>query len=256
MLIDEEVLDELYESAGADREARARRYVDEKRVKMGKITYENKGNFELRSNVEGNNSIYAVHIHIKDYEIEDVSCECPDYETHYGACKHILATMMEFERNPKYELLFGEKKIDDTKNKNEIPEDIFTAQINDKHQIFKQLIHIFYNQPKEESESRKLTIAQTKSIKLEPKLIYGTYQDHFKVQFKIGDKQLYKIKNLPQFFDCMLKNENYRYGTKLEFVHNESAFNEESIPLLKFVLKYAEIIKYANETANAYNNYG
>ena len=52
MLIDEEVLDELYESAGADRERRANRYVNEKKVKMGKITYENKGNFELRSNVE------------------------------------------------------------------------------------------------------------------------------------------------------------------------------------------------------------
>lgn len=254
MLIDEEVLDELYESAGADREARARRYVDEKRVKIGKITYENEGNFELRSYVNGNSDMYAVHIHIKDYEIEDVSCECPDYEKHYGACKHILATMMEFESNPKYELLFGKQKLGNIKN-NEV-EDIFSNRSDDKHQIFKQLIHTFYNQPKEESESKQLTIAQTKSIKLEPKLIYGTYQDHFKVQFKIGDKQLYKLKNLPQFFDCMLKNENYRYGTKLEFVHNESAFSDESIPLLKFVLKYAEIIKYANETASVYNHYG
>ena len=75
MLIDEEVLDELYESAGADREARARRYVDEKRVKIGKITYENEGNFELRSYVNGNSDMYAVHIHIKDYEIEDVNVQ-------------------------------------------------------------------------------------------------------------------------------------------------------------------------------------
>ena len=206
MLIDEEVLDELYESAGADREARARRYVDEKRVKIGKITYENEGNFELRSYVNGNSDMYAVHIHIKDYEIEDVSCECPDYEKHYGACKHILATMMEFESNPKYELLFGKQKLGNIKN-NEV-EDIFSNRSDDKHQIFKQLIHTFYNQPKEESESKQLTIAQTKSIKLEPKLIYGTYQDHFKVQFKIGDKQLYKLKNLPQFYDCMLKSMN------------------------------------------------
>ena len=54
----------------------------------------------------------------------------------------------------------------------------------------------------------------------------------------------------------MLNKENFKYGAKLEFVHQEEAFEEDSIPLLKYILKYAEIIKYTNESLNGYNYYG
>ena len=54
----------------------------------------------------------------------------------------------------------------------------------------------------------------------------------------------------------MQKKEIYRYGAKLEFVHEEESFALESIPLLNFILKYAEIIKYANEATNQYSYYG
>ena len=37
-----------------------------------------------------------------------------------------------------------------------------------------------------------------------------------------------------------------KYGEKLEFVHNRDNFDEESKPLLDFILRYAEIMKYSN----------
>lgn len=54
----------------------------------------------------------------------------------------------------------------------------------------------------------------------------------------------------------MQKREFYRYGAKLEFLHEEEAFTPASLPMLQYVLKYAEIIKYANEATNPYNYYG
>ena len=54
----------------------------------------------------------------------------------------------------------------------------------------------------------------------------------------------------------MQKKEFYRYGTKLEFIHDEEVFEKKSIKLLQYVLKYAEIIKYANESTNQYSYYG
>ena len=54
----------------------------------------------------------------------------------------------------------------------------------------------------------------------------------------------------------MLNREKYKYNNVLEFIHEENAFEEQSRPLLKFLLKYAEIIKYANDVNNNYAYYG
>ena len=55
----------------------------------------------------------------------------------------------------------------------------------------------------------------------------------------------------------MIEKEFYKYGEKLEFLHTKDAFEESSKPLLEFLLKYAEIIKYANSNINSnYRYYG
>ena len=54
----------------------------------------------------------------------------------------------------------------------------------------------------------------------------------------------------------MQRKEYYRYGSNLEFTHEEESFEPNSIKLLQYILKYAEIIKYANEATNQYTYYG
>ena len=130
-----------------------------------------------------------------------------------------------------------------------------TNEGNGKYRTFKQLINTFYY-PINSEEKKELVISTPHVIKIEPKIIYNSFQKNLKVEFKIGEKQLYKLKDLPEFYERMLKKENYKYGTKLEFVHTEEVFEENSIPLLNYVMKYAEIIKYANESAGSYGHYG
>ena len=49
----------------------------------------------------------------------------------------------------------------------------------------------------------------------------------------------------------------YKYGTKLEFIHDEEAFTDDSKKVLQFIIKYAEIIKYVNNSSNeSYRKYG
>lgn len=124
-----------------------------------------------------------------------------------------------------------------------------------KYRVFKQLVNAFYYKDQVQEEKNINFISQH-SIRIEPTLIYHSFYKTLKVEFKIGNKQLYKLKKLPDFYTRMLKNENYRYGSKLEFIHNEQAFEEESIPLYYYIMKYAEIIKYANETTGSYGHYG
>ena len=46
----------------------------------------------------------------------------------------------------------------------------------------------------------------------------------------------------------MVNNEYFKYGEKLEFVHDRENFDDSSKPLLDFILKYAEIMKYSNSS--------
>ena len=122
----------------------------------------------------------------------------------------------------------------------------------EQYKIFKQVVHTFYHN---DIEKTKEIQSKTNDLVIEPKLIYDTFHKTLKAEFRIGDTQLYKLKNLPEFFERMLSNETYKYGAKLEFVHDKSSFREEYISLLNFILKYAEIIKYANETVGSYGKY-
>ena len=128
--------------------------------------------------------------------------------------------------------------------------------VNDeKNYAFRQLLGAFYKVSDNTVEQISTDLA-LHSIKIEPKIIYHQYSGGMKAEFKIGNKQMYKIKNLPEFYDRMLNKEEFKYGAKLDFKHCEEAFDEESIPLLRYILKYAEIIKYTNESLNGYNYYG
>lgn len=122
----------------------------------------------------------------------------------------------------------------------------------EQYKVFKQVVNTFYHKDTDkvneiENKERHLTIV--------PKIIYDTFNKIIKAEFKIGDEQLYKIKSLPEFFERMLNHQEFKYGSKLEFIHTKEAFEEEYIPLLDFVLKYSEIIKYANETVGSYGKY-
>ena len=122
----------------------------------------------------------------------------------------------------------------------------------EQYKIFKQVLRAFYY-----NENKKINVIQNKvnNLKIEPKIIYDTFNKTLKAEFKIGDSQLYRIKSLPEFFERMLNNEQYKYGSNLEFVHCKNVFREEDQILLNFILKYAEIIKYANETVGSYGKY-
>ncbi len=122
----------------------------------------------------------------------------------------------------------------------------------EQYRIFKQIVHTFYHSEKEKT---KETHNKVNNLILEPKLIYDSFNKTLKAEFRLGNNQMYKIKSLPEFFERFINCEDYKYGAKLEFIHTKEAFREEDRELLEFVLKYAEIIKYSNETVGSYGKY-
>ena len=121
------------------------------------------------------------------------------------------------------------------------------------YRAFNQLIKTFKNITNDDEKQEG--VKSVGNLKIEPKIVYNKFNNTLKIQIKIGETQLYKVKSLPEFYDRFLKRENYKYGSKLEFIHTKEAFAPEYRALLDYILKYAEIIKYSNEASNDYEYY-
>ncbi|MEI3395509.1 MAG: SNF2 helicase associated domain-containing protein [Clostridia bacterium] len=243
MIINHNIIDNLCKDAGESRTQKALRYKEQERVKIKKYEYENPMNFEISAEVEGSD-IYDTYILVKNGEIENITCDCPDYYNYYGVCKHTLATVLKFLEYSENER--KNKELTKVKKKKEY--------IN-----FAQIVNTIYNEELNDIDSG-VEAEQTKNkgtIKIEPKIIYDKFSKEMKVEFKIGNKRMYKLKNLAEFYTLFFTKQTYRYGDKLEFRHTKEMFKEESRKLLEFVLKYAEIIKYTNSNLNSnYRYYG
>ena len=98
MQINENLSREIYEDAGEARLSRAKHYIREGKINIYDTQYENKNNFKIKASVIGNYDDYEVTIKVENGELEEASCECQDYLTRYGVCKHIVATLLKFEQ--------------------------------------------------------------------------------------------------------------------------------------------------------------
>ena len=164
MLVNKEIENELYYDAGDARVQKARLYVRTGRTQIEKINYNDENNFEITGKVTGQ-EIYRTHIYIEDAEIADVTYECIDYQNRYAACKHIVATMMEFASNSKYkEMLKAKDSIDVNK----------MLRTDSKYRSFKQIVNELYAEEMKEIEQADKK-EETEKIKIEPKIIYDKY---------------------------------------------------------------------------------
>ena len=127
-----------------------------------------------------------------------------------------------------------------------------------KYSIFNQIVKTLYNEELDEIDANLGSKAKNKgTIRIEPKLIYDKFTKEMKAEFKIGNKRMYKLKNLAEFYTRMMNKELYKYGDRLEFVHSKENFEDESQELLNFIMRYAEIIALTNSNANSnYRYYG
>ena len=249
MLVNNNIIDGLLEDAGYLRAEKAKRYVKERKVRIEKTIYENENNFEIHGKAYGND-IYDTYIDVKNGEIQSIECTCPDYYNTYGVCKHSLATVLAFNKMQTEEMLQN--------NKNVTENNILGKKNRDKYNSFNQIVKTLYNEELNEIDSDlEVKLKNKGTIKIEPKIIYDKFSKEMKIEFKIGNKRMYKLKNLADFYKTMTNKEFYKYGDKLEFVHTREMFEQESQTLLDFIMKYAEIIAFTNSNANSnYRYYG
>lgn len=69
----------------------------------------------------------------------------------------------------------------------------------------------------------------------------------FVLNLSVGEGRLYVVKDLYEFADNMRQGENVSYGKNLEFIHDIHIFEEQSKPMVKFIMdkavEYTYILK-------------
>ena len=79
MFVKEEIVESLCLDAGERRVKRAKEYLEQRRVQINEVKYENKDDFEVHAKVRGTENYYT-HLIVRKGEIEDLICSCRDYE--------------------------------------------------------------------------------------------------------------------------------------------------------------------------------
>lgn len=251
MLVDKMILNNLYQEAEKEIIEKAKQYQADGQVKITEVNYEDDKNFEVRAIVLGKHT-HQTFASIRKGEIEEVTCTCEDYCQHYRVCEHALASIFAFSEEPS-----SFQKCEE--NEEIIPNPPISRRNmkQDAYRNFKQIVATFYNEEVEGMDASQETVQKYGNIRIEPKIYYDKFSGDMRVEFKIGNKKMYKIKNLAEFYTRMVNREFYRYGERLQFIHTEEEFEKESRELLDFLMKYAEIIKYANSNSNSnYKYYG
>jgi len=205
---------------------RAQRYYQNGHVGEIKII-DLQDSIEIIARVEGSNDFYETHVDINDNNNIMADCECPAHYEYEGACKHATALMLKYY----YETVAQQKpqKTGDLEGE----------------KYSKSLLNYYEEQAMREQE---LQVGEQPVLKLYPKLIED-YHNTILLGISVGDKKAYVVKDLYEFADHMLQGDNVSYGKNLEFIHDMSLFDENTRPLVAFIMdktvEYTEILKQA-----------
>ena len=235
----EKVYNEIKNSLTIDEINEANNLYNNGKVKLDKINYTNNDNFVIYAEVRDNQKLFKPYLSVANGEIVDLNCDCEKYKSTFGTCLHIAATAIALNNNKLYQNLFS----DDKNNANNVNE-------KDKYRLFRQMLNSFYN-----DEQRALNEKMYNGVlyEIKPTLFFDSDLKNIRVEFEIiSGNNKYKIKNIVSFYDNILARNVVKYGKKIEFMHCIEAFDEPSKGILKFLMKYAEMIKYFNERNSKY----
>lgn len=178
---------------------------------------------QLEALVQGSrDNVYEVIVELCEEEswIEEIFCSCPAYFSYHGICKHCVALLLSYLKERGEAQLAIESSI----SRGVIPARSSSSGVSKLINIYKQ--------------KERLNVQQNQikgMIELVPEVHMSYGQAN--VEFRIGSKRKYVLKNTHAFADAMNRGELVSYGKELKFYHTLDAFTEESRPLAEFVLQ-------------------
>ena len=174
----------------------------------------------VEGEVEGTDCIYDADFTVNsEGKIIRFGCDCPAASCYDGACKHVIALALKYsEQNSSYSISTDREALSLMRS----------AAAKTMGQLS----------------------AGSEKISLEPCLSLG-YRS-VSVEFKVGTKRMYVIKNLREFADLFSASEIKDYGKELSLRHDISSFDEKSLPILRFLLSRVSTGRFYSYSSSKY----
>lgn len=171
------------------------------------------------SDADGTVNEVEVSIDEDESQIIGSFCSCPDFYSTDGLCRHCVAVLLKY---------ISRRHIQSSGRV--IP--------NRNERIGQSMIESYIQRDTSSHPDQSVT----GMIELEPIL----HQEYSKlsVEFKIGAKKKYVVKDLLELARLVREHELFEYGKNLKFYHEREAFSESSRPLLDFIIRRAEEYEY------------
>ncbi len=173
-----------------------------------------KGEVGVEGLVQDGEREYRVRLEIKGSNINSCSCSCAlgKSYSYKGLCPHQKA-MFDFYK----------------KKAEESPE----RQISTSVQV-RNMIREYTNR----EVAAIMEKEKEEPVELAPRLIFG--RQEIRVEFRVGRKRMYLVKDLVAFSEAVAKGSLVEYGRELAFYHSREAFSEDSRQMLDMVLELSD----------------
>lgn len=206
----------------------------------------------------------------KQIEICEGSCDCKAFVQYSGFCKHLVATLLEInfcvDMEEVEELLDhgGIGDSEDLTEKNYEEGDRYLNPLLESGLVQKGITMPVVNQAVSssgrtfsqspvwsEQQSSKSLLDAMSGIALKERnrfcqeiaggdvdlevTLHIDIDDEF-LELRIGRNQMYVVKDVYELLDHIRRQDNVRYGQKLEFVHTQSAFTKEARDVVSLML--------------------
>ncbi len=200
-------------------------------IDLDKISEER---YDVSAQVEGSTgNLYYTGIMLKPFGntmiVKEMYCECRAYSKYPGACKHLIATMFEYN--------FQFEHVSEPSESDYSP---------DSDEELKNLLDYFVLQDRNQfcQEYGNGDVRLVPILHLEP--------DRESLELKIGTTQLYVVKDIRELVENIKQMRYVSYGKKLAFTHSQSAFTRDSIGIVNLLLELDD----ENEYSYRYHGYG
>ena len=171
---------------------------------------------EVEGEIRGSGrKVYLAEIHVSpEDEITDYRCECPAYESYWGMCKHCVALGLAFQERQKKERY--ERRL---------------PGMGIQRETTAELAQIIYRS----SVKNRMNRLGGPDGSVELECYFQTEQNGLLLEMKIGEKRKYIVKNLVKLVRDTEELRDVKYGTALQFVHDETAFTPQARDLLRLL---------------------
>ena len=209
--------------------------------------YENDTKYYVDAIIEQNQHSNIIKIVVSEaYQIVEYNCSCP-YCNNFWACAHVIFVCEKINEIKPRIFPYSYAKEVNKVNQDKVNNRKYLDSLSPYQKFIRdRKLELGKSYMQEHEEFMKNMFAPKIKKDMKIKILFDTtlFYSHndalygYFIRFKIGNDKMYYIKHLPNFADAVKKQQYYKYGKELNFMHSRDCFDEPS--------KLIVVISYQN----------